>query len=95
MNPRCPECDIELDCSSDRYVCPLCGETPRPGQYLQVPSPVYQYDSTPLRDVATEAAQLLIEIVQDDPGLKDRLLKPYTMMIDLAERNDKEQSQNG
>lgn len=86
-DPRCPECDIELDCTSDKWVCPICHETPKPGQYVW--SPAYVHDSKPLRDVATEVAAMLIEIVTDEPELRDQLLPAYNLAIDIAERNDK------
>lgn len=87
MQPRCPECDIELDCTTDRWVCPLCHETPKPGQYVW--SPVHMPDTTRLRDVATEVASLLIDIVSEKPELRDSLLPAYNLAIDIAERNDK------
>lgn len=84
--PRCPECDIELDCTSEKWCCPLCGETPKPGQYVW--SPAHVPDTTQLRDVATEAAAMLIEIVSDKPELRDMLLPAYNLAIDIAERAD-------
>lgn len=89
MNPRCPECDIELDCSSDRWVCPLCRQTPRPEQYIKVTIPPHiKTNPLALRDLATAAANLIADLVADDVSLAPRLGEAYRMAQDIAERAD-------
>lgn len=88
--PRCPECDIELDCTTDRWRCPQCGETPRPEQYVHSPAPDYVYDAKSMRDTATEVANLLIEIVQEKPELRAMLIEAYQLAKEIAERNDRD-----
>lgn len=91
MQPRCPECDIELDCSSDKWVCPLCHQTPRPEQYLKVAiPPAIVNDPLKLRDLMTGAATLMEEIVAAEPGLAEPLAKAYRMAQDIAERADQD-----
>ena len=85
-SPRCPECDIELNCASDKWVCPLCHQTPRPEQYVW--SPVQTLDTKPFREIALEAAGLLIETVEDEPALTNELSWVYHKLLEIAERDE-------
>lgn len=91
MNPRCPECDVELDCSSDTWVCPLCRKTPRPEQYTPaVIKALVGNDPLVLRNMATGLVQLIQELVTTDPTLAAPLMQAYHMAQEIAERADQE-----
>ncbi len=91
MNPRCPECDIELDCSDDKWVCPLCHQTPKSEQYVQSSIPAFiRQDPLALRDLATAAAALIQELVAVEPALAATLERAYHKALDIAERADQD-----
>lgn len=91
MNPRCPTCDIELDCSSDRWMCPLCGQTPTPEQYVKVQLPTaIAHDLLAIRDTMTAVSELIVAIAADEPEMAVRLKlgQVYRAARDLAECAD-------
>jgi hypothetical protein len=89
FNPRCPECDIELDISSDVWVCPLCDQ--KPGfPTVTLGAAKVSGASLRLRDIATEAATLIEAIVQDEPLLGKYLGDAYRLALDIAERADQD-----
>ena len=83
--PRCPDCDIEMDCEGERHTCPLCGGH-GVVSYAHSPARVWvSGNDEELRELMLEAMALIIKAVEERPEHAQQLQEVYRVGQELLE----------